>query len=180
MAERQVRTIDEIDPASMVPGSGNALVSFATRGELQTVLTHLLTGARHEVLYENVRLDVEHLGPSPVLAGIENLLTGNRAASLRTLTDSSQALVKSGHRLVESLRRFMPQAECRIRRPGIQQGPGGFVVVDRVAYLLLPDPDRYAGTAGFNAPGTAEKLRDLFNQSWELAQPDPEMLPLTI
>ena len=180
MTDRQVRAIQDIDPVSMVPGSGDVLVSFATRSEMQTVLARLLTGARQEVLYENVRLDVEHLGSPDALAGMENLLMANRAATLRTLTDSSQALVQSGHRLVETLRRFMPQVECRIRRPGTREGPSGFVVVDRVAYLLLPDPDRYAGTAGFNAPGTAEKLRDLFNQSWDLAQPDPEMLPLTI
>lgn len=180
MDDRRIRTLQETDPRSLVPGSGDALVSFSTRGELQTVLHHLLAGARQEVLYENARLDVEHLGPPEVLAGVENLLRSNRTATLHTLTGSSQSLVQSGHRLVETLRGFMPQVQCRVRRPGMRDGPAGYVVVDRVAYLLLPDPDRYAGSAGFNAPGSAEKLRELFHQSWETAQPDPEMQPLTI
>ncbi len=176
----RVKPFQAIEPGELTPGLGDALVGFSSRSELQSVLKHLLSGAQSEVLYENVRLDKEHLGIACVLQAIEELLISNRSASLKTLTGSSQGLVQSGHRLVETLRRFMPQVECRVRSPNIQPASGGFIVVDRVAYLLLPDPDRYAGTAGFNAPGTAEKLRDQFNHSWELAQPDPEMLPLTI
>ncbi len=175
-----VTRITDIDPESLRTGESDLVVGFATRNELQAVVSALLRSAAHEILYRNPRLDADHLGTADAIRGMERMLTENRSASLRTLVDSSQSLVASGHRLVETLRRFMPQVECRIRRPGLVDGPPAYLVVDQVAYLLLPDPDRHGGTAGFSAPGTAARLRDLFEQEWELGQPDPEMRPLAI
>ena len=178
--ERIIRPVAEVDPGDMVPGSGDLVVRFTTRGEMQMVFGRMLAGASHDVVYLNPRLDPGHLGTVESLPGIESLLLENRSATIRLLVDSSQSLVRSGHRLVETLRRFMPQVACRVSGPGYRDGPPSYMVVDRSAYLLLPDPDFFLGTAGFNSPGTAGKLLGLFDQAWEVAQPDPEMQPLDI
>jgi hypothetical protein len=177
---QKIHNFEDITPADLLPGQSDITLRFHTLGEMQTVIGSMLAGASHEVAYLNPRLDEAHLGTPDCIRGIESLMLENRAASMRLLVDSSQALVASGHRLVESLRRFMPQVACRVRRAGSRDGPEAFLVVDRVAYLLLPDPDFHGGTAGFNAAGTAEKLLDVFDQAWEVAQPDPEMQPLNI
>ncbi|MGB5708582.1 MAG: hypothetical protein WBM41_17355 [Arenicellales bacterium] len=161
-------------------GRQSELLAFSSREEACRLLTTMIDQASHQVVYFGRSLNSGLLGDSAVLNSISALMLRNRSAQLKTLVNHSYDLVQSGHRLVELLRHFMPAVECRIRRIQSNSFEGTCVMVDKTGYLYLPDSERIRGSASFNGIGTADKLYDVFDNEWQVAEPDPEIRPLVI
>lgn len=175
-----MRHFDQLGETPLKLGETDILITFQTREELAAIAATLISQASHEIDYYARRFDREVLGQTAVVDELQYFMRKNRNASIKTLVQSSQELVQSGHRLVEVLRQSMPEVQCRVRRPGSSNSlfTGSFLTVDSSGYLNLPDPDRYAGSACFNNPGMVDKFRGIFKDDWQVADPDPEMQPL--
>lgn len=175
-----IKRVTDVDLDQCNLGRQSELLAFSSREEACRLLSAMIDQASHQVVYFGPSLNSRLLGDSAVLNSISSLMHRNRSAQVKTLVNQSYDLVQSGHRLVELLRHFMPAVECRIRRIQSNSFDGTCVMVDRTGYLYLPDSDRIKGSASFNGVGTADKLYSLFDNEWQVAEPDPEIRPLVI
>ena len=181
--QKMMQQVEEVDLAAMTLGDDKDLLGFQSRDQLGLLIGRMIEQGKHEVLYFGKRFDENVVGYSPVPDAIRQFLANNREAMLKTLVSDSRELVRSGSRLVELLRTNMPRVECRMRKMGNSSHAnfdGSFILVDHHGYVYLPDADRFVGSACFNHAGTVDKLSEVFNENWRIADLDAEMQPLYI
>ena len=114
---------------------------------------------------------------------VQRFLVNSKLATFKTLVSTSQEFVQSGGRLIELLRNNMPRVECRTRRIGTSDQAnfgGSFILIDDHGYIYQPNPERFTGTACFNAAGSVDKFSEVFVGNWNVAETDAEMQSIYI
>ena len=171
---------DDVDVHTLVLGESDALIRFDRLSQQQALLTRMLHQAESSIVVFGERFDMSLIGRNPVMDALTGALLRQPQLKIRTLVHYSMDLVRSDSLLAERLRQAMPAVECRLRKPATGDFAASCIVVDDTGYLYFPDPDRRTGSACFHGVGTATKLLDVFEQDWQVAEPDPEMRVLVI
>lgn len=178
-----MQKVAELDLQGMSLENEDVLIGFRSKADLHELIAAMVSQGKREVRYFAKKFDRRVVGHAPVPDAISAFLKSSRKTEFKSLVTSSQELVQSGSRLVELLRTNMPRVECRLRQQdnaGLVSFAGSFVLIDNHGYIYLPNPERFMGTASFNAAGTVDKFSEIFNQNWRLADLDAEMQPLHI
>jgi len=180
---KMIQQLSGLDISEMRIGEESVLIGFESRDELHQLIATMFDQAKKEVRYFSNKFHRQMFDSVNVYDATKNFLINSKLATFKTLVSSSQEFVQSGGRLIELLRTNMPRVECRTRRIGNSDQAnfgGSFILIDDHGYIYLPDPDRFKGTASFNAVGTVDKLSEVFVGNWNVADTDAEMQPIYI
>ncbi len=178
-----IQPFSSLDISEIKLGEDSVLIGFESRDELNQLIAAMLDQGKKEMRYLSNKFDRQVFGSAGVCDAIKQFLINSRMATVKTLVSSSQEFVQSGGRLIELLRSNMPRVECRTRRIGNSDQStfsGSFILIDDHGYIYLPDPERFKGTACFNAVGTVDKFSEVFVGNWNVASTDAEMQPIYI
>ena len=96
------------------------------------------------------------------------------------LLKDAEPLIKYGHRLIELSRRLSSMIGIRTIHPHYREYNEAYMVFDERGIIKRRYADRYEGIANFNDPIQARELLTLFNEIWNISEPDPNLRRLHI
>ncbi len=160
-------------------GQPQEVINLDERSQHQLVATTLAEQARQEILIISRTLD-------PLVYGTPNFLNAvtpfirSRRASMRLLVHETSKIVKQSHRLGELAAAI--SSKVSIRKIGSRQSDynEAWMLVDGVAYLHLPQADKYQASLDFYSARRGQELTATFDALWNNAELIPDLRILKI
>lgn len=115
---------------------------------------------------------------APFISAVKRLALKSRVARIRIIVQDNSLVRQQGHRLIELAQRLTSTIELRKPDRAYREYTESFLLVDDCGYLHRQLADRYAATACFNDRLQASQLGAVFNEAWERAEPDIELVRL--
>lgn len=128
--------------------------------------------AAREIDIVSRQLDPQIYDTQEFCDAVSKLALGSRRARVRVLVRNTDAVVKSGHRLVNIAQRLSSFIEIRVPAPEYEDYNSAFLVVDDAGLVYRTLSDRFEATVNFNNPRMAQDLRRQFDEMWQTATPD--------
>lgn len=141
----------------------------------RAVSAHMLGQARRELYLLSRELDKTVFDQAEFIDALKALALRSRLTRIHILLQDHAKVVSQGHRIIELARRLTSRMEIRIASEEWRDYAENFMTVDLHGYVHRELASRYEGTADYHDPLRVQKLRALFDEIWESAQPDAEL-----
>ena len=140
----------------------------------------VVKSARRSLSIYSQELDPSVYDRIEFLDAVKQLILTHKFSRIQILVVSPMSAVKGGHRLVELARRFSTFFEIRRVNPEYAKRKDAFLIADESGVVYQMDANRREGIADTNAPRIAQKYLDIFEETWQRSEPDPEFRRLHI
>lgn len=147
---------------------------------IRAAASHMIHQATREGWIFSHDLDAPLYDNHDFLEGIRRLALRGPHVPVRVLLFDAEPAVRKGHRLIELARRLTSRIQIRRIPPELNRHTEAFLLADGRGYVLRPRADVYAGTADFDAPLEARRLRELFDNIWALSDIHQELRRLSL
>ena len=115
-----------------------------------------------------------------VVAALSSFVRRGPPATLRILVHTANLVISRGHRLLELARRLDSKIEIRLVPGELAEDTHSCLILDELAFLLLPDHREYKAFANRYDPVQATKLAERFDYLWRRSESDPELRALRL
>lgn len=147
---------------------------------IRALSTEMAEQARRELLILGPTLDPAIYDQPAFLAAVKRLALGRSEPSVRVLVCDSRAANQDGQRLIDLARHLTSRITIRGVAEEERDRRDAFLVADARGFIHRPFADAMEGTADFNAPLEARRLRTEFERIWERSHEDSELRRLFI
>ncbi len=132
-----------------------------------------------------VRIYSQHLDHAlfddrAVVDALSTFVRRGPPASLKILVHTTNIVISRGHRLLELARRLDSKIGIRLVPSELADDAHSCVVLDELAFLLLPDHRQYKAFSNRYDPVQASKLAERFDYLWNRSERDPELRALRL
>jgi hypothetical protein len=146
--------------------------------EFKTAAIELAQSARLGLTILSYDLGRDLYGDSAFVAAVRNLATRHKHAQVRILVHSPEWVRRSGHRLVELMRRLTTFVAMRELPEDKKEIRNELLIADERALLLRESPDDHEAQYYNDSPQLARQWLHRFDQWWESAEPAPGLRQL--
>lgn len=146
-----------------------------SRARLRELGIELAEQARRELLLFAPRLDPDLYDQAPFLEAVRRLALAAPHQPVRILVAEARAIARDGHRLIELARHLSSRIALREIDERDQERRDAFLIIDTRGYLHRPLSASHQGLAEFDGRRGARRLREEFNQLWEVARESSEL-----
>lgn len=115
---------------------------------------------------------------APFISAVKRLALKSRVARIRIIVQDNSLARQQGHRLIKLAQRLTSTMEIRKPDRAYREFTESFLLVDDCGYLHRQLADRYPATACYNDRLQVSQLEAVFNEAWERAEPDFELVRL--
>lgn len=161
-------------------GETSEVIEFDGRSELQELAISMVSQARKTL--DIFTRDLEpyvfnHLG---FVRAVADLATRSRISEIRILVRDPERSIKSGHRLIETVRKFTSFIKVRRLHKEYHDHIEAFLIVDNTGHIYRKNAEIYVGYANFHDPLKSRDLARFFTEAWEVSEPEHEIRALHI
>jgi len=139
-----------------------------------------LQWAKRTVRIYSQYLDHALFDDQNVVDALSSFVRRGPPATLQILVHTTSLVISRGHRLLELARRMDSKIEIRLVPGELAEDNHSCVVLDELAFLLLPDYREYKAFANRYDPAQANKLAERFDYLWRRSESDPELRALRL
>jgi len=161
--------------SSLHADSAQGPLRLDSRARMREVGIELAEQARRELLLFAPRLDADLYDQAPFLETVRRLALANPHQPVRILVAEARAIARDGHRLIELARHLSSRIALREIDERDQERRDAFLIVDARGYLYRQIAASHKAVAEMNGRRTARRLREEFNQLWEIARESSEL-----
>ena len=161
-------------------GDENRLLTLETSSDNYQIALQMLQQTRRDVAILSRHMDGRLYDTSEFIHALSQLAVQHPRCRIRLLLKDAEPLIKYGHRLIELSRRLSSMIGIRTIHPHYREYNEAYMVFDERSIIKRRYADRYEGIANFNDPIQARELLTLFNEIWNISEPDPNLRRLHI
>jgi hypothetical protein len=165
---------------SLQLGTGSEVLETGSRTEVAAVTQRLVEQAQRSLLLHTECLSGGIHDRPDFLEAVRRFCRLHDQSRFLILIQDSRRAVQQGHRLIELSRQLSSSIEFRRPAGEYRHFHECFMLADTTGYLHRRLPERYEGSACFNAPGKAADWEKYFMEVWERSEPDMELKRLYI
>jgi hypothetical protein len=158
--------------------AGSSSRPVSGREEFRDAAIELAKSARLTITILSHQLERELYGDVAFVDALRALATRHRNAQIRILVHSPEWAGRSGHRLVELMRKLTTFIAIRELPEDKKEVTNELLIADERAVLVRESPDHHLAHYHAAAPQLARQWLHQFNQWWETAEPAPGMRQL--
>ncbi len=153
----------------------NDLILVETREDNHLAAIQLAQQCIRNLEIISRKLDPAIYDTPDFVEALKQLALKSRHARIRILVFESEAIIHSGHRLIDLAQHLSSYIE--LRNPGIeyQAYNEALLIADETGYLHQDNAERYEGRVNFNGRRQSKLLLDRFEEMWDSATPDPNL-----
>jgi len=155
-------------------------ISLTTREENRVATYILAQQAKRTIHIFSHQLDPSIYGEARLLDAITQLAIRNRNSKIHILVKETQAMIKNGHRIIETARRASSNIQIRKVNEDYQKITYAFCAVDEIGLIYQKVATRYEAKLDFHASKKARTLVKKFNEIWRKSSPEPMLKHLNI
>jgi hypothetical protein len=163
-----------------VLGQDNDERALAYPSEYREVLAQMLAQGKNSVLVFAYDLEPQVYEHFAFYEGLRQIALAHQRSHVRVLLQNPKSMATRGSRLLEMSRRMSSSVEIRKPSRDFIERKDSFVVVDGVGFVYRPIYSMYEGLVDFYNPGKARKLSEQFNEMWNSASRNIDLLRLHI
>lgn len=115
-----------------------------------------------------------------VVDALSSFVRRGPPATLKILVHTTNLVISRGHRLLELARRLDSKIEIRLVPGELAEDSHSCVILDELAFLMLPDYRDYKAFSNRYDPAQADKLAARFDYLWRRSASDPELRALRL
>jgi hypothetical protein len=156
-------------------GASSEEFETTSRSEVFEVSQRLAAQAQRLLLLHTENLSPEIYDRPAFLDTVSAFSRRHSQTRFLVLIQDARQAVQRGHRLIELARQLSSTVEFRRPAGEYRHFHETFLLADTTGYLHRRIPDRYEGTACFNAAGKAADWEKYFMEVWERSEPDLEL-----
>ncbi|WP_295803021.1 hypothetical protein [uncultured Microbulbifer sp.] len=149
-------------------------------GEFSRALQYLLGTARRQVQIYSQQLARPLYHERETVQLLSEFVRSSRYARLQILIADSEPLLRRPHRLLPLIQRLSTRIELKKLQPAAESKTQEFVLADGIQLLHCEDLEQWRGHHDPENPVRVRQLRDVFEQAWTHARPDPDLRRLLI
>lgn len=145
-----------------------------------SALQELLGTARRQVQIYSQQLARPLYHDVEVVQLLSDFARSSRYARLQILIADSEPMLRQPHRLLPLIQRLGSRIELKKLQPANETKLFEFALADHAQLLRCEDMEQWRGLYHPESPAQVRKLRDIFEQAWTYARPDPNLQRLVI
>lgn len=161
-------------------GENPELVEFEGRTDLQELALEMVSQARQTLDIFTQDLEPHVYNTRGFARAVSELASRSRFSEIRILVKDPERSIKSGHQLIETVRKFTSFIKVRRLHKEYHDHIEAFLVVDKRGLIYRKNADHYIGYANFNDPLRSRDLTRFFTEAWEVSEPEHEIRALHI
>lgn len=161
-------------------GETNREIEFDDLSSLQDITLDLLQQSRRRVFIISRHLDPQLYDQQDVIDALSRLARSGRNAEINILVHDSMPAVRDGHKLINLHQRLNSYIHIRRIHSDYKDYNEALCLVDDVAFIHRSFADRFTGSANYKDPLQTKQYGILFNDIWQISEPDPQVRRLHI
>ena len=166
---------DTKDYNNLIIGEPGEEIEFDSLEDNRAILRVMAKQARRSIMLFSRDLEPRLYDDAEFITEVIRLATSSRYASVRILIRDPEKSLKSGHRIIETARRFSTNIHIHRLSEDYHEHYESFVVFDETAWIWRKIASYYEGIASFQRNLRTRDLVQLFNNAWEASEVDHEM-----
>lgn len=164
-----------LEPAPFIIGQHLETQHFNNPCDARAHALALLQQARRSLCIYSADLEPWLYHHSSMQAACTAFLLANPRNQLRILLRDTSRATKDGHRLLTLARKLSSNCHIRKLHPDYPSEEINFLLVDKCALLVHPEPSQYAGYACYQNPSSARLRHVQFEQAWSTSISDADL-----
>lgn len=161
-------------------GETDDLIEIDTAEQHRVAVTMMSQQAHHSIDIFSRELDPPIYGaPEFVEAARHLILTGMRPR-IRVIVSSPEAIVRRGHRLVETAMNLTSFFDLRKVGDEHRNINTSLFIADTTGYIRRLSAERYEGALNFNDRRQSQLFENEFEEMWAMAVPDINLRRLSL
>ncbi len=164
-----------LEPAPFIIGQQSETQHFSNQCDARAHALALLQQARHSLCIYSADLEPWLYHHSSMQAACTAFLLANPRNQLRILLRDTSRATKDGHRLVTLARKLSSNCHIRKLHPDYPSEEINFLLADKCALLVRPEPSQYAGYVCYKNPTSARLRQVQFEQAWSTSISDADL-----
>ena len=125
-------------------------------------------------------LDAQIYDDNDFITALIKLVRDGRRSEIQILTHDSMPAVKSSHSLIDLHQRLSSHIHIRQIHNDHKNFNQALFLVDEIAYIYRPLSDRFEAKANYNNALQSKQYINLFNEIWQISEPDPQVRRLNL
>lgn len=155
-------------------------ISLSSRDQVKVMNIALTQQASRNIDIISKHLDPHVFDTIEFFDALKNLSISSRFTKIRILIQSSEPMVKNGHRIIELIQLLTSSIEVRRISEEYKSYNEAYSLYDTKGVIFLRQSERYEGFANFNRPRLVSELSDFFNEIWDHSEVDSNLRRLHI
>ncbi|MHC8441209.1 MAG: DUF7931 domain-containing protein [Candidatus Eutrophobiaceae bacterium] len=151
-------------------GSTNELISLDSGSDVQVAVEHMLSQTHFRVSIYSRFLDPRLYGTKGFVRAMERMILSRRMAEVRIAVTDPGAIVRRGHRLLESALRLSSFIHIQRAPESCKNRNEDFIVMDEKAYLYRKIDSRFEATLNYSDRLRCHDLLGEFQAIWNSSQ----------
>jgi len=170
-----------IDLSDRVLGETAGELTLPDQASLRAASAHMARQAAREIAIFSRDLDAPLYDTRDFLDSLHRLaISSGPRVPIRILLFDAEPAVRKGHRLIELARRHPSHIHLRSVPAEFHQHTEAYLLADERGFILRRLADLPEGTADYDAPLLVRRLREQFDQIWELSDIPQELRRLQL
>jgi len=161
-------------------GNIEADIHCTSLEDTRACLNDLAANALKSIQIYTPDLEADLYNNQAFIDSLLNMARGNRHAQIQILAVDTSAAIHHGHLLLNLAQDLTSSIEIRIPAEEYQQTNLSFMLVDRKGFIYRPDIRSANCICNPDCKYRSNKLAEIFNDTWEHAQQDPQTRRLSI
>jgi len=161
-------------------GETSELIDIDRAEHHRLAALQMVQQGRHTIHIISRQLDPHAYSTLEFVEALKQFILNNRRARVRIMVFESLLIRRRGHLLLNLSGRLSSFIE--LRKPSVQYKNfnESLLLVDNTAFLLRLNAERHEGKVNFNDKRQAQALFDMFEEMWERARPDPDLMRMRL
>ena len=153
---------------------------LAVARDVQNACVDVARSAHRQIRIFTHDLEPQNYNQLEFLEAVKHLVLTHRGAKVQILVMDSDKAVRSGHRLVETMRRLSSFFEVRRVAENFRHHGEAFLLADRSGLVFRSNAERNEGIADTDSPQIVSRYLEFFDEVWVHSEPDPELRRLHV
>lgn len=149
-------------------------------GELAGIVRDMAEQGRRCVRILSRHLDAPLYDSDAFVKTLSALVRRSRYAEVQILVHDSTPAVRDGHRLIGLHQHLSSYVRIRQIHSDYKDYNHAFMIVDDTGLVFRKYADRHEASVCYHAPLQARELAGVFDDIWQISQPDPQVRRLYI
>lgn len=161
-------------------GQPSGTIALSLREQHSAALAQMAAQATRTLDIFSYNLDATVFDTVAFIDAVKQLAIGSNNSRVRILIQEPRDLILRGHRIIELARRVSSRIHLHRAAMDDRKRADSFFIADQTGLIRRAYPERYEGTADFNAAGEARSYLKFFEEAWERSEPEAEFRRLHI